>query len=71
MKKLVFYLVAALACTSIVITYSVIGVFLGWKNGGGFLSIAILFGVIVATWKGIIGLSKRREPSNKEGNNDE
>lgn len=35
------------------------------ENGGGILSMIILFGAITATWKGIIGLSKEKNPEDK------
>lgn len=65
MKKPTVYIVAVLACAGIIIIYAVIGVLLGWKNGGGILPMIILYGAITATWKGIIGLSKEKNPENK------
>ena len=62
MNKTTSYIVAVLACIGIVIIYAVIGVLLDWKRGGGALPMTILFGVITATWKGIIGLSKGKSP---------
>lgn len=65
MNKTTRYIVAVLACVGIVIIYAVIGALLGWKHGGGVLPMIILFGAITATWKGIIGLSKEKNPENK------
>lgn len=60
MTKTTSYIVAVLACIGIVIIYALIGALLGWKHGGGILPMIILFGAITATWKGIIGLSKKK-----------
>ncbi|HRS51446.1 MAG TPA: hypothetical protein P5067_03340 [Candidatus Marinimicrobia bacterium] len=65
MNRTTSYIVAVLACIGIVIIYAVIGALLGWKHGGGVLPMTILFGAITATWKGIIGLSKRKNPEEK------
>jgi uncharacterized membrane protein YeiH len=65
MNKTTSYIVAVLACIGIVIIYAVIGALLGWKHGGGILPMIILFGAITATWKGIIGLSKGKNPDDK------
>lgn len=65
MNKTTSYIVAVLACIGIVIIYAVIGALLGWKHGGGILPMIILFGAITATWKGIIGLSKKKNPEEK------
>lgn len=62
MTKTTSYIVAVLACIGIFIIYAVIGALLGWKHGGGILPMIILFGAITATWKGIIGLSKKKNP---------
>ena len=70
MKKPTVYIVAVLACAGIVIIYAVIGALLGWKNGGGVLPMIILFGALTATWKGIIGLSKEKNPEDKVVNID-
>jgi len=68
MNKTTSYIVAVLACIGIVIIYAVIGALLGWKHGGGVLPMIILFGAITATWKGIIGLSKEKNPDDKVEN---
>lgn len=70
MNKITSYIVAVIACIGLVIIYAVIGALLGWKNGGGFLPIIILFGVITATWKGIISLSKKKNREDKVENID-
>lgn len=68
MNKTTSYIVAVLACIGIVIIYAVIGALIGWKHGGGVLPMIILFGAITATWKGIIGLSKEKNPEDKVEN---
>lgn len=60
MKKTTIYLVAILACVGIMLIYAIIGVFLGWKHGGGVLPMTILFVALTATWKWITGLSKSK-----------
>lgn len=65
MNKTTSYIVAVLACIGIVIIYAVIGALLGWKHGGGYIPMIILFGVLTATWKGITGLSNEKNPENK------
>lgn len=69
MNKSKAYLIAILACVGILIIYSFIGVWLGWKHGGGIIPMIILFGVISATWKGITGLSKQKGEDNKDNKN--
>ena len=52
------YFIATLACGGIFILYSVIGVALHWKNGGGLIDWIILFVALGATWKKITKSNK-------------
>ena len=71
MNKTTNYIFAILACSVIFIIYAIIGGSLGWKHGGGFIPIIILFYLIRTTWRAIIGtkesnVSKANDKTIKE-----
>lgn len=49
------YVYAIAACTGLFFIYVIIGGILGWKHGGGAISMILLFAAVVWTWKAIIG----------------
>lgn len=60
MKKSMYYFFAILACLLLDIIYITLGVLLfNWENGGGTLPMILLFGLMVVTWKFIVGLYKK------------
>ena len=65
MNKTTAYIVAVFACSGIVVVYAVIVALLGWKIGGGAIPLLILFGILTATWKGILGLINEKNDDDK------
>lgn len=47
------YTLAVLACGAEFLAYAFIGVLLGWKHGGGYVPMVILFSVVGWTWRAI------------------
>jgi hypothetical protein len=47
------YALALAACFGIFIVYVVIGVVMGWKNGGGTIPMLILVAALIGTWRAI------------------
>lgn len=59
MKKPMYYFFAILACSLEFIIHISLGVLLfNWESGGGTLPMLLLFGVMIFTWKFIVGLYK-------------
>lgn len=48
------YVVATLAGLGIIIAYAFLGVAIGWKHGGGYLPLLVLWSVVVASWVAIV-----------------
>jgi hypothetical protein len=59
MKKKTAYLVAALTCSGIFITWFTICIMMEWDNLGGIFPTMALFAAIAATWRGITNKPKR------------
>ncbi len=53
------YIIAVVACAAEVFLYGLIGVFLGWKRGGGVIPMMILVAALGATWTGITNRDSR------------
>jgi len=47
------YVLALIACVSIVIVYALIGAALGWKRGGGIIPMMLLCAALPAAWRAI------------------
>jgi hypothetical protein len=47
------YIIAVVVCAAEFLLYILIGIFLGWKHGGGNIPMMILFSILGATWVAI------------------
>ena len=47
------YILAILVCGAELFAWILIGVALGWRHGGGFLLLVILFSIVGWTWRTI------------------
>jgi hypothetical protein len=47
------YVMAAVACLSILMVYIVTSALMGWKHGGGAIPMMILFATCTGAWKAI------------------
>src|SRR6185295_4345638 len=61
------YLVAFGVCGVEIFAYLMIAVAMEWKRGGGVVPMAIMFAIVVGTWKGIVGGRRKpeEEPTDK------
>lgn len=55
LPKGVRIILALLACFGIFFVYGMIGVIFGWKHGGGFIPMLIVFSLVGVTWRAITG----------------
>jgi hypothetical protein len=63
-----FYLIAIVVCAAEACVYTAIGVMvLGWKHGGGYIPLMILFAIMAATWRTITRRASSTEPSADDG----
>ncbi|GET29507.1 hypothetical protein SD074_17090 [Prolixibacter sp. SD074] len=70
MEKFVVYMLAFMACFIELVIYSIIGVWLGWKNGGGIFTLALLLALMTFTWKKIINTGNSRKTNEIKQKND-
>lgn len=54
------FVFALLACFGVYVVYVIIGVFLGWKRGGGIIPMMIMFVIMGYVWRTIIGTGKQK-----------
>ena len=52
---------ALLACFGVYMVYVIIGVFLGWKRGGGIIPMMIMFAIMGYVWTTITGTGKQKD----------
>ena len=51
---------ALLACFGVYVVYVIIGVFLGWKRGGGIIPLMIMFAIMGYVWRAITGTGRKK-----------
>lgn len=56
-NKYLVYFFAIIACVLEILLYAIIGALLGWENGGGVLLMTVFLGILIVTWKKIVGLA--------------
>lgn len=61
MPKWLKIVIAIVACAIVIIGYSVLSVALGFKHGGGYLVLILLFSLLGGIWRSIVGSSKEKE----------
>lgn len=58
MPKWLKIVIAIVACAIVIIGYSVLSVALGFKHGGGYLILILLFSLLGGIWRAIVGSDK-------------
>lgn len=71
MPKWLKILIAAVACAIVLIGFSVMSVALGFKHGGGYLIMALLFSFLGGIWRAIVGSDKTEKVETQENNSTE
>lgn len=62
MKKIGLYILAFLACATVILLYAHAGAyFFGWRNGGGIFPMTVLLIVLAAVWYAITGIGEREK----------
>ena len=68
MPKWLKIVIAIVACAIVIIGYSVLSATLGFKHGGGYFILILLFSLLGGIWRAIVGSGKDKESDSiKEG----
>lgn len=66
MPKWLKIVIAIAACAIVIVGYSVLSVALGFKHGGGYLILILLFSLLGGIWRAIVGSGKDKEDNTTE-----
>lgn len=61
MPKWLKIVIAIVACAVVIIGYSVLSTMLGFKHGGGYIVIILLFSLLGGIWRAIVGSNKEKK----------